>query len=260
LLLSIAVTNLGRWVQGKWTGFDLSAADIPATFLLFIEQGEPKYVGVAWSLQFEILFYVVFLLLLLSRGWGFRVFMAWGLIVVLEALGVFRLNLPFALSNTHCFQFLAGVLVGWLARVRTGKTSFANMWLAGVLVVLGVVFEVYGPLGRHTAAGRLVLGCASAYLIYTLVFCDGAGKIKVPHWLVRVGSVSYTIYLAHILLISVTYMVLLKLGLYHVLPEALVYAIAVGVAVLGSCVLGFWVELPMVRFLKNRFFYRVGTD
>jgi len=122
--------------------------------------------------------------------------------------------------------------------------------------VLATLFEVYGPFERHSGPGRIALGLAAAFVLATLVGLERQQLLKTPAWLARMGSVSYTIYLGHILFINSTYMVLLKIGLYHALPESLVYVIAVTVALFGTILLGVFVELPMVGALKDRFFQR----
>jgi peptidoglycan/LPS O-acetylase OafA/YrhL len=115
-----------------------------------------------------------------------------------------------------------------------------------------VIFEVYGPFDRHSEAGRIVLGLASAAVLATLVALENDNAIRTPQWLARLGSVSYSIYLGHILFINLTYMALLKAGLYHALPEVVVFMVAVGVALIATALIGFSVELPLVNALKSR--------
>lgn len=256
LLLVILVTTLARMTQGKSPGFEIGVEDIAGTVFLMMSGDDPKYVGVAWSLQFEVMFYLAFCVLLIHARAGAMLFLAWGAYVLLHVVGWASPRLPFQLSNPHCFQFLVGVCVGAIARRHPLQTR-VGMLLPSVLgFVLATLFEVDGPFERHSGPGRIALGLAAAFVLATLVGLERQQLLKTPAWLARMGSVSYTIYLGHILFINSTYMVLLKIGLYHALPESLVYVIAVTVALFGTILLGVFVELPMVGALKDRFFQR----
>lgn len=251
LLLSIVLVSAGRIASGKGPGWEIGLGDIAGTVFLVIGDDEPKYVGVAWSLQYELVFYLAFCLLLFNVRLGAALFLGWGALVLARALGWIELSLPFKLGDAHCLEFLFGVAVGALARRRALN---APLWLLPAVLVLFVaaaLFEVFGPFGRHAPAGRLALGLASAALLATLVALERGEALRTPIWLARIGSVSYSIYLGHILFINLTYMVLLKLGLYHRLPEALVYSIALAVALTATILIGLWIELPLVRALKD---------
>lgn len=122
-----------------------------------------------------------------------------------------------------------------------------------------VVFELHGPYKRHSEQGRIVLGLASAAVLMTLVALENKKTLTTPDWLARIGSVSYSIYLGHIIFINLTYMALLKLGLYHSLPEVFVFATAVCVALGVTVLIGLYVELPLVLTLKDRWHVRPQT-
>jgi peptidoglycan/LPS O-acetylase OafA/YrhL len=246
LLFSAGVLAAGRVALGKPIALDFVFADIPGTVLLLMSGGEPKFVGVAWSLQFEVVFYVAFCLMLISARLGAFVFCIWGLFVLAKAAGLLQTELPFGLGSAHCLQFLAGVVIAVLARRYTWR---AHLWyLAPALLafVAAVVFEVYGPFARRGPEGRFALGLAAAALIATLVALEKGNLINTPSWLARMGSVSYSIYLGHILFINLTYSVLLKAGVYHALPEAVTLGLATGVALLATILIGQYVELPLV--------------
>ena len=258
LFLVVTVTTLARLATDKGTGWEIGPTDIAGTVFLLMGGGEPKYVGVAWSLQFEVLFYFAFCVLLVNLRIGTVVFVTWGGYVLARALGLVNVELPLRLGNAHCLEFLFGVAVGMIARRYALRTTAATLTAILLLFVAAVVFEVYGPLGRHTDAGRIVLGLVSAMLLATLVAAENGRALRTPRWLARMGSVSYTIYLGHILFINLTYMALLKLGLYHALPEVMVFAIAVCVSLTATIMIGLYVELPLVRVLKDR--YQGRTD
>lgn len=252
LLLTIVVTTLARLAAGKGFGLDIGLSDIPGTVLLLMGTGEPKYVGVAWSLQYELVFYVVFCLLQINSRIGGAVFVAWGLYTLAQILDFVQFKLPLNLSSPYCLEFLFGVVVGAVARRYSLRTSPLMIFPVFMAFALATVFEVYGPFGRHAPEGRIALGLASAAVLATLVALENEQVLRTPIWLARLGSVSYSIYLGHILFINVTYVILLKVGLYHKLPEGAVFLIGVGIALIATTLIGIYVELPLVRTLKDR--------
>jgi peptidoglycan/LPS O-acetylase OafA/YrhL len=251
LLLSILLTTLARLATGKGFIIDMGLNDIAGTVFLFISEGEPKYIGPAWSLQYEVIFYAIFCCLLISGRVGSLLFITWATLLLGDSFSLFTLDLPFNLDSPHCFQFLCGVAVGWLARRHPLKASIPI--LVGVLLIFiaGVIFEVYGPFERHSGIGRIVLGISSAFILATLVGLENNKALHTPNWLSSIGSVSYSIYLGHILFINITFMILVKIGLYHVLPEILVFSIAIVVALTVTILIGMYVELPIVNKLKH---------
>jgi peptidoglycan/LPS O-acetylase OafA/YrhL len=252
LALSIVVTSAGHFAAGKGFQMDMGWSDIPGTVFLLMGRGEPQYVGAAWSLQYELLFYVLFCLLLLNIRLGVAVFSIWGAAILARAFGLVQVELPFNMGQVHCLQFLFGVVVGVWTRRRALRLPRAALPAAVGLFMAAVLLEVRGPWPPHSDMGALALGLASAAVLLALVSLEQQQALRTPAWLARLGSVSYSIYLGHILLINVTYWVMLKLGLYHALPEALVYAVAVAMGLTGTVLLGRCVELPLVGLLKDR--------
>lgn len=252
LLMAIAIKALGTMALGKGAAFDIAWDDVAGTVFLLMGSGEPKYIGVAWSLQFEVVFYIAFCLLLIDLRIGTIAFCAWGGIAAASALGIVDVDIPFGLGDAHCLQFLTGIVVAVIARRFRLHASPKALVVSIAVLVAAIAFEVYGPYGRHAPAGRAVLGFASAIILLTLVGIENAGTLKTPHWLSRLGAVSYSIYLGHVIFINLVYSVMLKLGVYHAIPEAAVYAIAVCSALTLTALVGYAIELPLVDALKNR--------
>jgi peptidoglycan/LPS O-acetylase OafA/YrhL len=254
LLLTIALSVATRFAAHRQPLLEFGAADIPGTLLLLIGNGEPLYVGVAWSLQFEVMFYATFCLLLLHRSAGLLAYGLWGALVLVTATGILPASvkpLTFNVLSPHCAQFLLGVVTAFATlkwQARLGKSALA---IAVALFAVATVIERWDGTG-HGAMGRLLLGLASSVLLFVMVNLEREGKLKAPRLLSRLGSVSYSLYLAHCTLINIALTLLAKLGLYRALPEVVIFAFAVTVAVLGGWVIGHKVELPLVNWLRHR--------
>lgn len=252
LAMTVAPSMLTRWLSGRTPVLELGSDDIPGTLLLWIGGEAPEYVGVAWSLQFEVLFYLSFCVLLLHLRAGLALYGLWGALVVAQAFGALPGTLPLQLGNPHCLQFLMGVGTGLLARRMTLPLLKGQSPIVGVAFVAAVLYERLGPQGPHAFGGRVALGLTSAAILATLVALERRQPLRVPAPLVQLGAVSYSLYLAHCLLINIMLTLLAKTGLYQALPEAVTFCIAVAAAVGGGWIIGRTLELPVVAWLRRR--------
>jgi peptidoglycan/LPS O-acetylase OafA/YrhL len=257
LLLSMLLTTAGHLVAGKGLQWDMGLSDVATTVFLVPGVAEPKYVGVAWSLCYEVVFYSVFCALLLNVRVGTAIFVTWSAYIVAHALGWVATALPLKLSDIQCLQFLFGMAVAALARKYSLRVSVWMLPVAVLAFALAVLLETRGPWKPHSQPGAVLLGLGAAAILLLLVGLERHKALRTPAWLVRIGSVSYSIYLGHILFINTAYWLLLKLHLYHVLPEPLVYGIGVAVGLCCTMLIGHYVELPLVRLLKDRWGLRL---
>ena len=179
---------------------------------------ELPVLGVAWSLQYEMLFYLVFTLLVLNLRFGAVVFVLWTLACIWASLARFE-SYPFNfLLSFYNPLFAFGIseqlaLVDWSKAVRT--------WCYGIGACLAV------------------MGLA-------------AGAIQPPRWLSFLGDASYSIYLVHIPAISFAGIVLVKLGAPWGLPPLGMMAVMTIYAVAAGAIVHLFVEKPLFSMLSRR--------
>lgn len=251
LLLAILVIEGGRFIIGKPAGLEIELTDILGTIFL-LPASEPKYVGVAWSLQYEIIFYLAFCVLILNRLFGVILFFSWSIYVITVMLDVLPLPNVKQLASPHCLQFSMGLIVGIVAREGYFKgLEMPRLWVPGGFFALAIVFELVLSNSEHGADGRIFLGLASSFVLWVLVELEKRNAINTPLWLASLGSVSYSIYLTHIIFINTIFFLLARFGIYHSLPEAFVFLFGFGGALLCASILGFAIELPLVAQLKR---------
>jgi peptidoglycan/LPS O-acetylase OafA/YrhL len=143
-----------------------------------------------------------------------------------------------------------GVGVGLaVRRFRFKKIGWVALVISVGCFAGAVVFErtVVVP---HQGAGRIALGLASAAILLCLVELERKEAIVTPRLLYLLGSVSYSVYLAHPIFINIIYSVLLKLGLYHRLPEFAIFLMGSLGSILFAVMIGLFVERPLVVRLK----------
>ncbi|HVW70978.1 MAG TPA: acyltransferase [Steroidobacteraceae bacterium] len=229
-----------------------SLALIPQDKAVVGGTGAPVLI-VAWSLQYEICFYALFALAILSRVFGLV------LVPLLAAnfigchTGVCTFSRAF-LANNLFLLFGLGVLLAYCARrpLRLPQPLRVASIAAAAFVLYALLETLLGrewlPVDRH-----LVYGGLGGLLLYALVQAEDTGRLAVRNrWLVLLGDASYVLYLIHYPLISALCKVLRALGLHGVTGAVVAFF-----AILAACLLagvGFhlWVERPLLRALSSR--------
>ena len=257
LLIDVSITVARRLATGKDLQLGWQPIDWLGTVAL-LQVAEPRFVGVAWTLQYELMFYFIFGLLFLHRRIGLLAMGLWAVaILAMQALGATPTGN--GALHVHCLQFILGIGVG----LGAGRGLFDRLGARSLVLALGLLLVVQwleqSSWGPHHALGRIALGLVSALLLAVLVSMERRRTVRTPRFLAVLGSASYSLYLTHITFINLLYGVLLQAGLYHRLPEPLLYAMGVGTALALGLLVGLRIELPLVRLLKGWFNRRRRT-
>lgn len=234
---------------------DGSQPDILGSYLLLPHDGRLP-VLVAWSLVYEMYFYLLFTLALTMRrrrfGW---VMAAWTGVTLVLFLTLGQSSNPYLslISSPLSLEFVFGVgigyavLRGWLFRPRT-VLAVGIVAAVGVLVLLGAsgweqfpsdMFRVLGP------------GVAAALLVYGAVGVEVRHGGTFPAPMQRLGDCSYSLYLIHVPALT-----LLAAVLARVLPTGpLAHAftlVAVPVYVVVGAYLCYRIlERPLQEFFRR---------
>lgn len=202
-------------------------------FMSMAVKGVHPIVYVGWTLEWEMLFYLVFGLSLWFRSWA----------VTLSVTSLALIGIALAVSNFILLEFLAGLLVALLFK-HYGFSNFgkSTLILGGLLLSLSISEEV-----RALVESRVILwGLPSVLIVYGAVAAPQVsskfGKL--------LGDASYSIYLIQILSIPVFYKLLsfLKIQLSSDL-------LAIGCLIattIGGTVMYLLIEKPMTRLIKRR--------
>ena len=253
MVLAIGFASAGYIPEVKEYLDQLSASDLVASFLILPQHKSPL-LGVSWTLQHELLFYVVFATLLTSRRFGICVLSVWFLFCAVIA--AFPLNgWPWSPANlmsgfvasSYNLQFAAGMGVCVLVArgcVPAPRTLFCVGLLGFLLTAEAENLAVIDYLGQ---AGRLLFGCSAALVIGGLATTETAGHIRAPGLAVLLGAASYAIYLIHVPFI---FMVAYTPGLTW-LPGWLGMTILAAGAVLAGVLLHLTIERPFLRRLAR---------
>lgn len=212
----------------------------------------PRHVvGVAWTLVYEVWFYLLFgLLYFRSRGLFYAALGGWSALAWSAPLWLAG-SAPFALSflfHPIVSEFLLGCLAAELFVRSQGHAARTALALGGAGFVAAWALEANGLVFSRV----LAFGLPSTLLVY------GAASLRVrwPHALVYLGDASYSLYLVHATAISI----LLKLaGSLGWLPAVASVAgnLALYAATLaGATLFHRWIEAPLLAVCRRRWLRR----
>lgn len=242
LAISVTLAVLGS------RGLTLDLPTIAANVTLFPFAGEP-IVGVAWTLQHEMLFYALFAVALVRRGLAPIVLAAWVVLIGATQLGFLDLSARPALrvvSSTYNLQFLMGMAAAFILR-RSRVPAAGTVATVGALAFAAVgLAEVRGLVDGYGDLARLLYGAAAFLVVLGLVERERSAGLRVPALLGALGKASYSIYLGHLLAIGVTWKVLERLGWTERLPASALILILLVAGLAGGVLLSVMIEYPIM--------------
>lgn len=225
--------------------------DYTINSLLLLPQDHDPIIGVAWTLEFEILFYLIFCILLFNKKIFYTMVTIWGFTIIY--FFIYPVNFSILIGrifNPINLEFLFGCIIALVVL----KNKFNFKWtvhLSIMLIILSSALQYYGILNIH----RFIMwGIPFAMLILGLVKLDIKNHVKVPKILIFLGDASYSIYLTHLVTLLVLGSTLKKLNLYdkfgHNIFTQLTFSV---LAIVIGSVFYLIVEKPLLKLTKSIF-------
>lgn len=262
------------WDAPRVAGMDISGpSHLLHSLALWPQPGHPV-LGAGWTLVHEMYFYVGFtiLILLTPIHYRLRVLLGWGIAVSIGALNGlstgFASNVLGLIFHPMMLQFLFGAAIAYavkrdiLHRARLAVCVGILLLLIGMtrldIAVYQGVSDLIGaaPIPAETLPWRrtLLIGSAAGALVYGLVSLERAPSkaLTLPKPLTRLGDWSYSLYLCHMLTISVA-----ARATYAVMDAASPWSIAVFLIAATSLTLATawlsfeFVERPLIAYFKR---------
>jgi peptidoglycan/LPS O-acetylase OafA/YrhL len=235
----------------------VSSSDYPTVssgflqFLLFPIEVKDLVVGVSWTLKYEMLFYLLFALLILNRQIGGFVFALWFLILVMQFIGIQPVNLSL-LSSAFCFQFMAGIVAAYIV----SSVSFKHLkkcFYVGISILLIIWWaELANHLNGFGKNARLFYGLAFSLIVIGVVAIENGRKMEFANiWLI-LGKSSYSIYLTHLFFGGIYYKIMDLMGVLGALPASISVVFVVVFTVVTGVVFSHVIELPVTQYLRSK--------
>lgn len=233
------------------------------SFLLLPQQGLPL-VMVGWSLIHEIYFYLVFtLLLLLPRKYLPYLLFAWLCLVVEGFRYVDYYNPdqnPFSrlAFSPVTAEFIAGCYLALYFEWRAGKQTYYP--IATVSIVTGLLLLVLlWHFFSFDAQTIDVVGWTRVYLftgpyvlmLYGAVALEKNRQRVAPFWAVQMGDHSYSIYLTHVLVLSVCGRIWKTFAWEGYADNVVILGVTIIAVLLAGKYCYRWIEKPALDFSRR---------
>lgn len=213
--------------------------------VLLLPANLPPALSIAWTLVHELMFYALFILWFISRRIFWFGLTAWILAIIISQTSgstIGWLRYPFSLLN---IEFILGVLTA-LAYWKAQLQKFTGSMIAGggLLACLVLLFLYQGVL---PAAARLLLALGLAVMLLGLANRERQCQFIWPAFLLTLGNASYSIYLVHNPLLSLTQRAAGLLDFSW--PIGVIAGILAGV--LFGCLYFQWIERQALKLFRS---------
>ena len=193
-----------------------------------------------WTLNYEMFFYLLFGIALVSR----RLLPVLTVAIVVPVLAGFGRVPANALAQTYTdpilLEFLAGIWIGYASQ-RWSLHRFAPLLPIGLVAVL---------LGDLSSWPRVITyGIPAVAVVLGAVAWEARTGPRTIGWAKTLGDASYSIYLSHFILMEIPAAIFPQLPLTG-WPQFLAFVVtAVALSLVGGLALHRWVERPLTRWL-----------
>jgi peptidoglycan/LPS O-acetylase OafA/YrhL len=180
---------------------------------LLLPQDLPPLINVGWTLILEMYFYFVFALLLLLPKEKFLFgIIAWGssLVIIDNYFNYLNeTNNPFLYyyANPLILEFIGGCLIAIMYKRQYlfGSPLFFAL-LSFFLWILGYYYFqelLSGDMTKNSWLRVFVFGVPAMLAVYASILFEKKEGALMPRWLRSIGDASYSIYLSHLLVLTV---------------------------------------------------------
>jgi exopolysaccharide production protein ExoZ len=243
----VAAATVGGSVRLDMPTLLKTLALIPQSSLDPIVGTSAPILGVAWTLQYEILFYGLMAFFIVSRPIG-------SLLAALVILNLLACRAHSCVLSAPWLQTNLILLFGLGALAAICCKLSGTIKHAWVLAGIGAVAFLATGIWDDVSGERLTLayGLSSAAIVVGLVKAEDRGSFRIKwDWPVLLGDASYALYLIHFPLVVLLCKIAVRSGLH-----GLVGAVVAVPVILAACVaaaIGFsrLIERPLLRALAG---------
>lgn len=244
--IGAAALHIGR------PDFSWDPINLASSFALVELTPDPSSpLQVAWTLFYEVKFYLAFVLFLISPTLGFVAFAGWFCIVVASALHGGGADTGW--TSPWILYFMAGMGAYLASRVLPRWAAWPALAIAIGLSLTYVLFPAvhvtYSSGDIRPSLYWLIPVCGFGLL--GIVLLDNRRGSAPRGLLTRMGDASYSIYLVHSAVISVAAIVALKLHLFTLAGGYPVFAATFIASVAAGYAAHLLIEKPLLKLLRR---------
>lgn len=203
---------------------------------------------VGWTLNFEMLFYLIFALALVLGAPRIKFCV---LVFAIFFLGAKYIPSSTALAfyaQTIVFEFVFGMCIAHAFFVKPGSRS----WWIGVIGLAVASIWMFGVTWNDATDRLIRWGVPATLMVASVIWLEPhIAHFKNGKHLSFLGDASYSIYLSHTFAVPAAVLALRKMGLSD---TSLVFVLVMSIALVAGCFSYLAVERPMTYFFKRLFF------
>lgn len=246
LVTTIILSTLG--------GHSFPDTQVILNSVLLLPSNEEPLLGVAWTLKFEILFYLIFSLLIASLRLGQLVIALWLFCVVLKIFHLLpKFDLPDSIFSTYNIEFFMGMVVAYTIKLyKDFLPSTVAILLIGTFgFMASALIENIGWVDGYVSWMRLPYGISFALLVTGFALASNP-DFQLPVWLQEVGAASYSIYLFQFVWIGVAWKCFGFLGWTGPMVPHFEFLILSASGILGGVAMSRLIEYPIMNWIRRR--------
>jgi exopolysaccharide production protein ExoZ len=203
--IAVAIAALG--FSGA-ISIDLSklTAEVLLRSFSLVPQHQETLIGAAWTLGHEMLFYLMFALLIRHRGIGTAAMLGWLGWCIVATIQLPFDDAPWApadllsgfVGTSYHLQFGAGIVVAALVAREWVPAPRTLAVVGAVGFVLTAAAEDAGAIAYLGQLGRLLFGVSAMLVVGGLASAERRGLTRAGRAVVFLGAASYSVYLVHV--------------------------------------------------------------
>jgi len=210
---------------------------------------------VAWTLQYEIVFYLLFSLFLLSKKY----------LVIAGTLLLF-IFWNFCSQDTFAYKFLANNYIllftmGVGVSAMSTSVRLIGNWpilftFLGLMILCSVGLDNMTNFNLFNGKKTLLNGLASCLIILGLVQAENNKKIYFNNeWVSICGDSSYALYLIHypLIIFLCKLSLLIHLDSLGFIGAILCYFMTLYLCLITSCLFHQWIEKPIASYFRHKY-------
>jgi peptidoglycan/LPS O-acetylase OafA/YrhL len=244
--------------KGVITWIDLDLSGLLKSFTLYptdIDSNERPIIPVAWTLSFELIFYIIFgICIFIGNKLTKYLFAIWILFVGLSLFNVIDVSYSPILStlcSSKNIEFIYGCGIGYLTlnnKIITKRTiAYWILFMAIGLLFLSWANELNG-YAFYPRMDFLNFGIPYSIIIYALISLENSYSGRAKRTLIYLGNASYSIYLVHFIPITI----LNGLHKRYMDNGLLAFIIATVTTIALGCVCYSFIEKPLLKIINSR--------
>lgn len=211
---------------------------------------------VAWSLQYEMIFYLFFAVMILNLWAALAI--GFGLLIAYFSCSmIFSCGFPLSfISADYMLLFGMGMALSWLHNSRHVLKRPILLAIAGFFLFTGLALDEIVQSHFFINSRTLLYGLAGAMIILGLARTESEGRVVGgQQWIQLLGNSSFSLYLIHFPLISILCKLLVRLGFHTLGTGGVLFAFFAMLMVCILCAVFFhvWVERPLMFYLRGKF-------